>query len=172
MFTIDFLLFREWIGPIQVGSKMRCAECMNFIANMSGIQNPMKAYMERIIHRISTASMTNDLLTDMLNDYADLFKINLRIFPFDENMLIDSKRNSLFTGASHTVDSQSEYQHCAFILYDYRQQIFTPLYVHRTDNSPKFCFHDNDYKNICIEISTFIEQWNDRSKSAESLIIH
>jgi hypothetical protein len=160
------------MGPIQVERTMRLDECMNFIAEVSGIQNSMGAGLRRTFRRISATNMTIELLKDMLDDYADLFKINFSIISFDENMLIDSSNISLFIGTHDVANGQSKYKHRVFILYDYRQQMFTPIYVRCIDNSQKVCFDENDLENIGEEIIGFITEWNHQSKFVEFLIIH
>jgi hypothetical protein len=151
---------------------MRLDESMNFIAEVTGIPNPMQVCMGRTLRRISATNMTNELLQDMLDDYVDLFKINFTIIPLNENEPVDPQQISLFTGTSDVVDGQLKYKHHVFILYDYRQQMFTPIYVRRTDNSQKVCFDENDFENIGKEISGFMDEWNHQSKFAQFLIIH
>jgi hypothetical protein len=143
---------------------MRLNDCMNSIAAVSGIQNPIEGHMRRIFNRIST-NMTNDILNDMLSDYADLLKTILVIIAFDDNMVIDDKCISTFSGES---TGQSEYQQRVFIWYNVRQQLFAPFYVRQTDGSLKVCFNGNEEKSIVKEISDFIDKWNSESKSAYS----
>jgi hypothetical protein len=160
------------MGPIQFGPQMRLDESMNFIAEVTGIPNPMQVCMGRTLRRISATNMINELLQDMLDDYADLFKINFTIISLNENTPVDSRHISTFIGTSNVADGQSKYKHRVFILYDYKQQMFTPIYVHRIDNSQKVRFDENDLENIGKEISGFMDEWNRQSKFAEFLIIH
>lgn len=150
---------------------MRLDECMNSIAEASGIPNPMDGHMRRIFGRILT-NMTDEFLYDMLNDYADLFKINLITIPLVDNMLIDyTTCISTFPVDSHLVTGQPKYQQRVFILNDVRQQLFAPLYVTHTDGSSKVCFDYKEGESICKEISDFIDKWNLQSKCIESNIL-
>jgi len=144
---------------------------MNFIAKVSGIQNPIDGHMRRIFARIST-NLTNESLKELLDDYADLFKIIFTVIPFDDNMRIDHSLISKFTGASQMIAGQPKYQQHVFILYNCRQQSFAPLYVPHTDDSFNVCFDDNDEESICEEISAFICEWNRERKSTESRIFY
>jgi hypothetical protein len=154
-----------------MGSPMRFNECMDFIAKVSGIQNPMDGHMQRIFSCIST-NLTNELLKDLLDDYADLFKIIFIVIPFDDNMRIDHSLTSIFTGASQMVTGQPKYQQRVCILYNCWQQSFAPLYVTHTDGSFKVCFDDNDEESICKEISVFIDKWNCERKSTKFRIFY
>jgi len=155
------------MGPIKIGSSMRLDECMNSIATYSGIHNPMAGHMRRILGHIST-NMTNELLNDMLNDYADLLKTILIVIPFDDSMLIDYNSTSIFTGTLQIVGNRSEHRQCVFILYNCKQQSFAVLYAIRVDDSLKLCFDSNDDETICTEISDFVLKWNFQSKYIES----
>ena len=162
------LLFRSWIVPIQRELPMLLDDCMNFVAKVIGIQNPMDRHMSRTFHYIST-NLKAELLAMMLNDYADLLKLNLNITPFDKNMLIDYQRGSVFIGTSHRVDGQSMYQRWVFLLYDCRQQMFVPIYVLRLDNSKKLSFDETEYNIICKDICGFIDEYNRPSESVKFL---
>ncbi len=143
---------------------MRLDECMNFIANVSGIENPMEARMGRIFRHIPTANMTQELLNDMLDNYADLFKINFVIISLDENMPVNSQHIQVFFGAPDAVDGQRIYKHRAFILYDCGRHEFAPLYVSRTDNSQQVRFDEDSLEHIGKDICDFIHEWNHQSK--------
>jgi hypothetical protein len=136
---------------------------MNYIATSSGIENPMISHMQRISGSNST-NMTDELLNNMLNDYADLLNIIVIVMPFDGNMLIDFNRISTFNGASHFITDQQR----VFILYDVRQRLFAPLYVTHIDGSLKLCFDDNEAKIIGEAISDLIFTWNSQSKYTKS----
>lgn len=144
---------------------MRMDKCMNFIAENSRIENPIGDYMKQTFKRIST-NMMDELLSDMLNDYADLLKIVFKIIPVDHNKHVNVDSISLFNGIPRMIDGQVVvYQQYAFIFYDVQQQLFKPIFIYCADGSKKTCFNDNEYEKICKDICEFINEQNLHSKS-------
>lgn len=138
---------------------MRLHECMNWIAKASGIANPINGYFSRTLDCI-----LKTMPAEVLDDYVDMLNTVITIIPYNDDGLVEFQRSSVFTGSSPIVDGQSTLQYRVFLLCDYKEQLFEPIYVRLADNSEKFRFDDAEKENICKDVTDFIEQRNRQSE--------
>ena len=101
---------------------------------------------------------------EVLDDYVDMLNTVITIIPYNDDGLVEFQRSSVFTGSSPIVDGQSTLQYRVFLLCDYKEQLFEPIYVRLADNSEKFRFDDAEKENICKDVTDFIEQRNRQSE--------
>jgi hypothetical protein len=147
--------------PVEIGPLTRLDECMNFMAKNGCLENSSAIGMRRVLDRISS-NMTKEQLPDVLDGYADLFQIILQVIPFADNMIINDTQISTFTGVSG-IDEHREYQSYVYIMYNYEQKVFAPLYVAHANGQLQTRFPIND-AHICQDMTEFIHKWNSKSK--------
>lgn len=132
--------------------------CVSWIAKFSGLSCPC--------FDIPT-EMSGAKLEKIINGCVDELNTIFTIIPYGDNMFIDRKRSSTFTGSSSLVNDQSIIQHRVFLLYDQKVPLFEVISVRLADNTEKFRFDDAENERICNAIEHFIEERNLQSRCEE-----
>lgn len=136
---------------------MSLYQCMNKIAEIGGILNPLNGCMLRIFHCIST-NLTAELLNAVLQDYCELFKITIKVLVYEGNIYADTDPTRVSDLASLAPNNQEGQERCVFVVYNPAQQLFAPVCVRRDDGNVALFFEHNEWKIIEENVLDYIRQ--------------
>jgi hypothetical protein len=135
---------------------------MGYIETDNRNPDHLAILMRRTLDSIS-GNFIPQQLPYLLDGYADLLKIIIKIIHFEDNVSITNDQVSTFSGTS-TANEQQEYQHVVFIMFNVKQNLFASLYVDYGYGHVQTRFH-NDDELILNAVTDFIDRWHPKSKS-------
>ncbi|CAF0835607.1 unnamed protein product [Rotaria sordida] len=149
---------KSWRDPVQMHSWTDLPKCMRFIGRYGCTIKRSLIWMRHTLDCISPTA-TPEQLDYILNGYANLYKLELNIIRFTDDVPIDDNDVYVYGVTSHKIEQQKRHRNIAFIMYDFKKSLFAPWYATHADCQPQTCFATND-KTIISYIKELIVQRN------------
>ncbi|CAF2890681.1 unnamed protein product [Rotaria sp. Silwood2] len=109
-----------------------------------------------------SVTATPKQLVHILNGYADLYKLELNIIRFTDDVPISGHDIHVYGGTSSKVERQKRHRSIVYIIHDYKKSLFAPWYATRTDGRLQTCFATDD-ETIMDHIVKLIRERNHES---------
>jgi hypothetical protein len=169
--NILFYIFsRSWEGCVHIHESTDLPKCINLIVSHGCTEKRSLSWVQRALDLISRTA-SQEQVAHVLNGYADLYKLVFYLIPFTGNMLVDPRHISTYGGTSSIVKQQKRERNIAFIMYNYKEFLFAPLYTKHPDGSLQTCFASGD-KSLVDHIAASIRLGNIKSTFARNELMN
>ena len=148
---------------------MALADCIEFIAENSHLGNQWASCMERLLDSAANDATVGQLVP-VLNGYADFYQTELCFIPCNKDKFIDRDQIATYEGTVSQSTQGPHHDHIVFIMYNFEQSQFGPLYIIGKSNHPHTCFDRAD-QSIFVHVRHFLCAYNGEYHVQSSLII-